>query len=52
MGLFLMIFFTCLIVLKWGKDKGGTRRAQAEGGRALAGGTGYQGRFHVLSRPA
>lgn len=22
MGLFLMIFFTCLIVLKWGKGKG------------------------------
>lgn len=46
MGLFLMIFFTCLVVLKWGA--GGEERA----GRALAGGTEHQHRFHALTRPA
>lgn len=31
-----MIFFTCLIVLKWGKDKGGDEESAGRG-RASAG---------------
>lgn len=52
MGLFLMIFFTCLIVLKWGKDGGGGEEHTARGGRAVAGGTEHQEQLCALSRPA
>lgn len=48
-----MIFFTCLIVLKWGKDwGGGGEEHTARGGRAVAGGTEHQEQLGMLSCPA
>lgn len=51
MGLFLIIFFTCLIVLKWGKGKG-VVGGEEWAGWAMAGGTEHQHRFHALNCPA